>query len=95
MSSLTQKYSKKSSLKVRPMSEWQGLMVLAPEQPNVYLLNNSSGVVLELCDGRTGEAAKHDFIELLSGQVGAEEANRLFDEGLSLLEEKGLVDRFD
>ncbi len=32
MSSPTLRYSKKSNLRVRPMAEWQGLMVFAPGQ---------------------------------------------------------------
>jgi hypothetical protein len=92
MSSPTLRYSKKSNLRVRPMAEWQGLMVFAPEQPNIYLLNQTSGVMLELCDGRPAEELRRDFLELVADRVEPGEAAEIFDESLRLLEQRGLVD---
>ncbi len=93
MSSPSPAYSKKASLKVRPMGEWRGLMVLAPEQPNIYLLNQTSGLVLEMCDGRTRDQLKEQFLKIVGEKVDAAKAEKIFDESLALLEQRGLVNR--
>lgn len=75
------------------MDEWQGLMVFAPDQPNIFLLNRNSWLILELCnEGTTREELSRAYREVVGDKIAEEEVERNIEEGLELLKQRGLVE---
>jgi hypothetical protein len=51
-------YNKVSNVRVRGVPEMEFCLVFTPDDPQIYKLNTSAWLVLELCDGRSeGEIA--------------------------------------
>lgn len=44
-------FKKKAGTRVRPIPEMGMCLVFTPENPNLYTLNATSWLILELCDG--------------------------------------------
>jgi hypothetical protein len=69
-------FRKTRHLRIRPLPEREVCLVYTPANPNLYTLNATAWVVLELCDGRSLPAlqrAFHDAVEPLMSEPEAAE----------------------
>ena len=86
-------YRKTPNLRVRPIPEMDACVVFTPDEPNLYTLNATAWLVLELCDGRKGkalEASYFDAVEpLLTRRKACAELHRIVKD----LEQKGIVEQ--
>ena len=63
-------YAKPPDLRIRPVPELECCLVFTPQRPNLYTLNATAWLVLELCDGRAGSALEEAYRESLELQEG-------------------------
>jgi hypothetical protein len=69
-------FRKTRHLRIRPLPEREACLVYTPKNPNLYTLNATAWVVLELCDGRSFpelEQAFYRSVEPLMSPVDATE----------------------
>jgi hypothetical protein len=69
-------FRKTRHLRIRPVPEREVCLVYTPRNPNLYTLNATAWVVLELCDGRSLpqlEKAFHRAVEPLMSEREAAE----------------------
>ena len=64
-------FRKKAGTKVRPVPEMGLCLVYTPEDPNLYTLNATSWLILELCEGATYPKLERAYWK---------EANEAYDE---------------
>jgi hypothetical protein len=83
---------RKPNVRIREMTEWNGILVYTPDNPNVFYLNSTSWMVLELIDNVRLDEARARFRDLMADCLSPSEADTTFDEGLAVLEEKGVVE---
>lgn len=86
-------YVRHPSLRMRPVPEQNCCIVFTAQRPNLYTLNPTAWLVLELCDGQPGtaiEAAYREAVEAPEGDDGAAAALR---EIVVDFEGKGIVER--
>jgi len=85
-------YQKKPNVRFRPMGEWNMLLAYTPDNPNVVCLNTTSWLILETLDGRGRSEAADIFLDAMGDVAARQDAQRVFDEGVTLLEERGVVE---
>lgn len=84
-------YRKTPNIRVRPVHELELCLVFTPDNPNVYSLNPSAWMVMELCDGRSWEELEQAYREAVTGFGPAEHLAESLAEAVRDLEAKGIV----
>jgi hypothetical protein len=80
-------------LKLRPVDEWNCMLVYTPANPAIHYLNPLAWVVFELSDGSSRAQIRQAYLTLNAGRVPEEEAARRLDSALDQLVADGLVIR--
>lgn len=86
-------WRKVANVRVRPVPEMEVCIVFTPDNPNLFTLNSTAWLVLDLCDGRSWkrlEKAYYDAVEPL--RTPAEAREELIGI-LADLERKGVIER--
>ncbi len=83
--------SKKPDLRIRDIPEWQSALVFDPDQPDLHMINMTSRLIIELCDGRTYEEIEGQYCDLIGQHMEPEDARKQFSNGLDALRGNGLV----
>jgi hypothetical protein len=78
VSSQTLRLSRNPEAKLRPVPEWGRCLVYTPENPELFELNATAWLALELCDGRPLEAVEADFADAVAEKMPPDEARRDF-----------------
>lgn len=86
-------HRRKANVRVREMQEWNGVLVYTPDNPSVFYLNSTCWMILELTESMRVDQARHAFSELVADWLTPSDANSAFDEGLCVLEERGVIER--
>jgi len=89
MSSRNDCYVRTANLRIRPVPEQNCCFVFTPDRPNLYTLNPSAWLVLELCDGQSVEALEAAY----RASMGAGEAVAELEKILEDFAGKGIVER--
>ena len=84
-------YVRKANLRIRPVPEQNCCLVFTPDTPNLYTLNPSAWLVLELCNGQNGEALQAAYRASMGAGTDASEAE--LERILEDLARKGIVER--
>lgn len=74
MSFLIGSFRRTRGLRIRPLPEQEVCFVYTPRKPNLYTLNATAWVILELCDGRSLEDIKEQFYGGIEPLMSREEA---------------------
>jgi hypothetical protein len=61
-------------LRIRPVPEMETCLVYTPKEPNLYTLNATAWLVLELCDGRPWRDLEHAFYRSVEPLMSTQEA---------------------
>lgn len=69
-----------------------GLLVFTPDRPGIYVLNDTSWLILELCDGRSRGLIRDQYAEIVGPVVPPDKAQEEFDDGVRTLEQMGLIE---
>lgn len=83
--------SKKADLRIRDLPEWQSAIIFDPDQTDLRMINMTSRLIIELCDGRSLSEIEEQYCSLVSGHVDADTARKQFGDGLGVLQEHGLM----
>jgi hypothetical protein len=67
-------------------------LVFTPDTPNLYSLNPTAWLILELCDGRQLEELEDAYYDAVEPLVSREEARREVRSGIDGLVRKGIVE---
>jgi hypothetical protein len=84
-------FRKTRGLRIRPVPEMEFCLVYTPRKPDLYTLNATAWLILELCDGRSFKdlaAAFHSSVEPLMSKI---EAGEYLLASLRDLTEKSIV----
>jgi hypothetical protein len=85
-------YRKTRRLRIRPVPEREVCLVYTPSNPNLYTLNATAWMVLELCDGRTLPQLKRAFHEAVEPLMSKDEASEYLLVSLRDMLEKSIVE---
>ena len=85
------KLTKKPDLRIRDIPEWQAALVFDPDQPELRMINLTSRLIIELCDGRAMVDIEEQFCGLLGERLEEVAAREKFGAGLRALQENGLL----
>jgi hypothetical protein len=85
-------YRKTRRLRIRPVPEREVCLVYTPGNPNLYTLNATAWVILELCDGRTLARLKKAFHEAVEPLMSEQEASEYLLVSLRDMLEKSIVE---
>lgn len=83
--------TKKPDLRIRDIPEWQAALVFDPDQPELRMINLTSRLIIEMCDGRAMADIEAQFCGLLGERLEQAEAAEKFGAGLRALQENGLL----
>jgi hypothetical protein len=84
-------YRKTRHLRLRPLPEMEVCLVYTPTNPNLYTLNATAWVVLELCDGRTLPQLEKAFYQSVEPLMSEHEAAEYLLVSLRDMLEKSIV----
>ena len=87
----SKRLTKKSDLRIRDIPEWQSALVFDPDQPDLRMINMTSRLIIELCDGRRFEEIEEQYCALVEKHIARDDACVQFSSGLQALQENGLV----
>jgi hypothetical protein len=85
-------YRKTRRLRIRPVPEREVCLVYTPSNPNLYTLNATAWVVLELCDGRTLAELEKAFHQSVEPLMSEDEASEYLLVSLQDMLEKSIVE---
>src|SRR5260370_15779014 len=85
-------FRKTRRLRIRPLPEREVCLVYTPNNPNLYTLNATAWVVLELCDGRSLRDLKRAFYRAVEPLMSAQEAAECLAASLGDMIEKTIVE---
>jgi hypothetical protein len=93
-------YRKMANLRVRPVHEMEVCLVFTPDSPNLYSLNPTAWLILELCDGRRVEELENAYYAIVEPLLSREGVSREVRGGIEELKRKGIIewvadDRFE
>jgi hypothetical protein len=85
-------YRKTRRLRIRPVPEREVCLVYTPSNPNLYTLNATAWVILELCDGRTLSQLEKAFHQSVEPLMSEQEASEYLLVSLRDMLEKSIVE---
>lgn len=62
-----------------------------PDQPDLRMINMTSRLIIELCDGRVSREIEKQFCALLGERIDGPTAQKKFNSGLQALQENALI----
>jgi hypothetical protein len=66
-------YSKVRNVRVRGVPEMAICLVFTPDDPEIYTLNPSAWLILQLCDGRSEREIAHAYLAAVEPAMSPEE----------------------
>lgn len=84
-------FAKNPEVNLRRLPEWRLCYAYTPAHPQVYELNTTAWLILELCDGRSFEHIQADFLQIVRRQGNCEDMRRQFRTGLEELIDRNIV----
>lgn len=88
-------YEKTPKVVIRTFEEWGRAYAFTPDEPELYDLNTSAWLILELCDGRGFGEIEADYVRVVGARIGAEQARQQFHSGFNALLERNIISARD
>ena len=85
-------FRKTRRLRIRPVPEREVCLVYTPKSPNLFTLNATAWVVLELCDGRSLPALREAFRDAVEPLMSERDADKYLLVSLRDMIEKSIVE---
>src|SRR5260370_41560890 len=85
-------FRKTRRLGIRPLPEREVCLVYTPSNPNLYTLNATAWVVLELCEGRSLSQLEKAFHQSVEPLMSEQEAREYLLASLRDMLEKSIVE---
>lgn len=84
-------YEKTPEVVIRKFDEWGRAYAFTPDNPEIYDLNGTAWLIVELCDGRPFTQIEADYVAALEDRVGADAAKSQFHSGFTMLLERKII----
>lgn len=84
-------YARTPDVALRRFEAWGRCYAFTPDEPEIYDLNASAWLILELCDGRPFGAIEADYLAAVGDRIGREAARAQFHQGFDALLERNIV----
>lgn len=84
-------YQKTPNVRIRTFEEWGRAYAYTPDDPELYDLNASAWLIVELCDGRPFREIEGEFVEVVGAKVGSELARTQFHSGFDALLKRNII----
>lgn len=88
-------YAKAPEVVLRRFEEWGRCYAFTPDEPEIYDLNTTAWLILELCDGRPFQQIEADYIAAVGDKKGAAKARAEFHAGFDALLERNIISVVD
>lgn len=93
MFSPTDCFAKNPEVTLRRFPEWQLCYAYTPSHPQVYELNTTAWLILELCQGRSFAHIQTDFLQIVRRLGNPEDMRKQLRIGLRELIDRNIVCR--
>ncbi len=84
-------YVKAPDVVLRRFDEWGRCYAFTPEEPEIYDLNATAWLIVELCDGRPFQQIEADYLSTIGPKVGCEAAREQFQAGFDALLQRNII----
>ena len=88
-------YAKTSDVVLRTFESWGRAYAFTPDSPEIYDLNATAWLIVELCDGRPFGQIEADYIDALRDRLDPDEARAQFHAGFATLLERNIISASD
>ena len=88
-------YRKTPDVVLRPFEDWGRAYAFTPDDPEIYDLNATAWLIVDLCDGRPFNQIESAYVAQVSPHVGSDEARAQFHAGFDRLLEKNIISASD
>ena len=85
-------YRKVRNVRVRGVPEMAICLVFTPDDPDMFTLNPSAWLILQLCDGRSEAEIAHAYLAAVEPALSPEEVTCEVRNGLSGLVKKRIIE---
>lgn len=86
-------YRKMRNVRVRGVPEMAVCLVFTPDNPEVFTLNPSAWLILQLCNGRSEAQISQAYLKATEPALSLEEVAREVRRGLTNLVKMGIVEQ--
>ncbi|HUS97473.1 MAG TPA: PqqD family protein [Hyphomicrobiaceae bacterium] len=84
-------YAKTPDVVIRPFEEWGRAYAFTPDNPEIYDLNSTAWLIVDLCDGRAFPQIEADYVEAVKDHVDMTTARTQFHDGFAMLLERNII----
>jgi hypothetical protein len=84
-------YAKTPNVRIRTFEDWGRTYAYTPDNPEIYDLNASASLILQLCNGRPFTQIEADYVTAVGPHIGSDAARRQFHAGFNVLLERNIV----
>ncbi len=88
-------YAKTDNVVLRRFEEWGRCYAFTPDDPEIYDLNTSAWLIVELCDGRPFQQIEADYVTTVGRKVGGDAARAQFHVGFDALLSRNIISATD
>lgn len=88
-------YAKAPEVVLRRFEEWGRCYAFTPDEPEIYDLNTTAWLILELCDGRPFQQIEADYVAAVGTKRGTAKARAEFHAGFDALLERNIISIVD
>jgi len=88
-------YAKAPEVVLRRFEEWGRCYAFTPDEPEIYDLNTTAWLILELCDGRPFQQIEADYVAALASKKSVAKARAEFHAGFDALLERNIISIVD
>ena len=84
-------YAKTPDVVLRRFEDWGRCYAYTPDEPEIYDLNTTAWLIVELCDGRPYQQIEAEYVKVVGERIGREAAKAQFHDGFSALLERNII----
>lgn len=88
-------YAKTGNVVLRRFEDWGRCYAFTPDEPEIYDLNTTAWLIVELCDGRPFQQIEADYLAVLGPKVGRDKARSQFHAGFDTLLQRNIISATD
>jgi coenzyme PQQ synthesis protein D (PqqD) len=85
-------YRKVHTVRVRGVPEMALCLVFTPDNPEIFTLNPSAWLILQLCDGRSETEIAREYLSATEPALSPEDVTNEVRRGLASLVKQGIIE---
>lgn len=84
-------YRKTPNVVLREFPEWGRAYAFTPDDPELFDLNTTAWLIVDLCDGRGFREIESDYVRMVGERVGSDHARQQFHQGFDALLQRNII----